>query len=293
MRLLAVIMLALLGACGGRGETPQSRDVPDVQALVRLDSDTLHDAVTDFSADGRSAYLTRSSADFGHTDPRTTQWSRGSWTPDEPVLPDHSGHLAGGSLAPGDTLLWMWTTAESGLGRAWNLVTSRSIEGVWQTPTVLPAPINSDASECCVTAKEPGWVYFSSNRDGSWDIYRVRTDLPYTSEPERLPSPVNGPEHEWPSWADPSGGFLLFSSIRSTGAGGDDLYITCRRGEAWEDPILLPGSTNGPEFEDSGILTPDRAHLLFSRHGAGAPGGSLGSIHMREAEPFLRLCGGA
>lgn len=131
---------------------------------------------------------------------------------------------------------------------------------VWQK---IPAPVSTDKSECCVVPISPDRFLFSSDRGQMWDIYearRTRTGYAVT----RLPDSVNSEGMEWPSFVDRKGRFLLFSSIRKGGIGGDDLYISHNVNGEWQPAVNLGVPINTEGYEDSPKMSADGKYLYFS-----------------------------
>ncbi|MDX2057879.1 MAG: hypothetical protein SFV24_08780 [Gemmatimonadales bacterium] len=272
---LGCIILVTLTACQAIGRPAATIDSVAIAALSTLDQPTTHDAVLGLGE--RDGFLVRSAIDFSTTSLRQVAWRAGVWIDQGPPWPDLDGAIAGGSRAPDGRRLVGWTTAESRLGGAWDLWISTPTGPGWSHPRPL-ASLNSAAMECCLVASEPGWLYFASNRGGSWDVFRAPMVGDSVGDPERLGGSVNTPHDEWPSFADPAGRFLLHSSIRPGGRGADDIYRSCRRGDEWEVGQLLDDEVNSPRFEDSAILSPDGRWLVYARHGG--PGGSPGAIRI-------------
>lgn len=281
-RIVWVVLLAAVTSCEG---TDRPAPAPLLAGMV---VDSLHTTVSGLMTDGRMAFLARSAPDFSRTDLRVTRWNGQAWLPDESLFPALTGHVAGGATSPGDSLLYLWTTSASAFGPAWDIAVSRH-SGEWEPPVMLAPPVNSDSMECCVAARQPGWLYFASNRLGTWDIFRAARGDDGWEEPERLPDGINSAGHEWPGSVDPQGRFLLFSSIRPGGAGADDIYLACARNGRWDEPHRLGDSVNTPAFEDSPLLSPGGRHLLFARHGGGP--GLIGRVHVIDAAPILERCG--
>lgn len=164
---------------------------------------------------------------------------------------------AHGISAPGaDDLTWLTGRGPTGDDRSpddWNLFLGRDDHF-----EALPFPVNTPFSECCVATVDAANFLFSSDRAGTWDIYQAthsndqwqvqRLGEPLSSEPRAdLPSSQFG---EWPSFVTPK--WLLFSSIRPGGIGGDDLYLACGNlADGFGSPILLPRPINSDGFEDS------------------------------------------
>ncbi|MBC7895635.1 MAG: PD40 domain-containing protein, partial [Cytophagaceae bacterium] len=247
---MGLLMFAVSSCDAGSLREAREDHVADLRAL---DQDSTHDVMTGVTTDGRRAFLTRSSRDFGYTDVRTTTWSGAGWAPDSSLFPTLAGRIAGGRLGSGDTLIYVWSTRESVLGPAWDIAVSRRTNA-WQPPVPLPAPINTPAMECCASGEQAGWLYFSSNRDGSWDVFRARHDGTGWGAPEKLPEGINTTADEWPGSVEANGRFLLFSSIRAGGAGADDIYIACASGDGWKAPVMLGDSINTAAFEDTPLI---------------------------------------
>jgi hypothetical protein len=280
---IGVLMTA---ACAGKG-TPGGIDSLAVAALMALDQPDTHDAILDVSAIRRDAFLVRSAIDFSTTSLRRLEWREGAWVDRGPPWPDLDGSVAGGSRTPNGGLLFGWTTKDSPLGAPWDLWVSSAEGDGWTRPRQLTA-LNSPAMDCCLTATEPAWLYFSSNRAGSWDIYRSPLLGDSVGSPEPLGDSVNTVADEWPSYADRGGRFLLYSSIRRSGAGMDDIYLSCRSGDRWVAGRMLGPEVNTARYEDSAVLSPDGRWLLFQSHGG--PGGAPGAIRIVAAS-VVRSCG--
>jgi hypothetical protein len=58
--------------------------------------------------------------------------------------------------------------------------------------------------------------------------------------------------------------YLLFSSIRKSGYGGDDIYVAFREGASWTPARALPPPVNTAAYEDGARVSPDGKRLIFS-----------------------------
>lgn len=89
-----------------------------------------------------------------------------------------------------DDELFFWSDRPANLGGN-NIYYSRKINGVWQTPVILPEPINSNANDM-----QPfvfgDTLYFSSDRDGKPKIYKSVLQDEQWSTPEVVISSKNG-----------------------------------------------------------------------------------------------------
>lgn len=261
MRVRHVMAAALL--CVG-GSSGPSAELVSVNAP---DGERAHYGVTEFSPDGATVFLTRSNEDFSSTSILVTSPSTGSWpAPSAAPFADPSAD-SGGSLSADRDRLYFTSRRmdpEKGIADPWNLwVVERDGRG-WGAPAPLPSPVNTEHSECCVTAKARGALYFSSDRDGSWDIYRAEVAGGRIGRVTKLTGAINTKHGEWPSYVDPRERFLLFSSIRPDGHGGDDVYVSFREGASWGAGVNLGSPVNTDSYEDSAVIAPDGKHLYFS-----------------------------
>lgn len=229
-------LLLLLVSCAT--VPPQKTRVPEFAS-------PLHDSIS-FSGD--ALFLTRTTADFARSE--MLELRHGKWI----AVPFANGAASGASVDGSGTKVFFTRTD------TWDLwVAERDEDGGWNAKGAsLPKPINSDAWDCCGVADAKGDLYFASNREGSWDIFVARKD----GSVERVdalssgttggtPSP-SGRNGEWPSYVDPAGRFILFSSIREGGFGGDDIYYAFSDGAGgWQAPRNAGPLVNTTGYEDA------------------------------------------
>jgi hypothetical protein len=219
-----------------------------------------HDAPSTFVSE-RVLVFTRSTLDFD----RSSLWVFYTEESRAEPLSFSSPELrdSGGAWWQEEGTLY-FTSGRSGAADSdrWSIWSVRRVDSGWSEPAPLPAPVNSSASECCPVVDD-GWLYFASDRAGTWDVYRQPLDALSQGEPD-LVEPVSTEHGEWPSFVSRRDGVLLLSSIRPGGPGGDDLWLARWAGENWSPPSRLAGAVNGTGYEDSAILSPDGRWLYFS-----------------------------
>ena len=144
--------------------------------------------------------------------------------------------------------------------------TQRTI--VWEPARVLsrfhdfPYPV--DTSSAPFVAEHGNVVYFSMKRDkDDLDIYCARWGESRWSDPQLLQG-VNSPGDEKGPVLNQAGDHLYFSSDREGGFGGNDLYVSVRKGTEWSRPINLGSSVNTPADESSVCLNKDETMLIFA-----------------------------
>lgn len=121
--------------------------------------------------------------------------------------------------ADGQTLYFASDRLRPGSGSADLFLMHRSGEG-WSDPQLLPIINGSASHEASPSTSSDGYLYYSSNRDGDQDIYRVRlgVDGMPSQQPERITiEGVNLPgSDEYHPVITPGGRWLVFSSNRGS-----------------------------------------------------------------------------
>lgn len=224
-----------------------------------------HEGPSLFDAATGHFYFTRASADFSSA--RVMVLAPGEMVPTAAAF-STGPYDAGLTRSPsGDMFIFTSkrATAQNALPDEWNLWSVAAGASAGADPSPLPEPVNSSAAECCAAFAPDGTFLFSSDRRGSWDIYRASPVGGGSWTVRALEGTLNSEGDEWPSWVSTDGGLVLFSSTRPGGFGGDDLFAACRMpgADRWE-AIRLSAAVNTAGYEDSGMLTPDGRTFYWS-----------------------------
>jgi hypothetical protein len=142
-------------------------------------------------------------------------------------------------------------------------------------------------------------LYFASNRPGGaggWDIWASEW-IPQVgfSRPYNLGAPINTAANETAPAISGDGALLVFSSDRSGGYGGYDLWCSHLR-PTWTDPENLGPSVNSPANESDPILRLDNRSLVFTSDRSGKIGAlesSLMSLDRKQSSVALAPIAGA
>ncbi|MBI4752430.1 MAG: PD40 domain-containing protein [Acidobacteria bacterium] len=183
MRALIVCLVGIVWFCAppsfsqGAGGQKNGHFRPESQSgrvISGLNQAGVHNSLSDISRDGKTLFITYSAPDFSSTTLVSSQLIGGKWSPPLPVLFSDQKSDLSASLNPAQDRMF-FTSQRPIPGKKnsdpWNLwVAQRKVNG-WNAPNPVDEPVNSGQLECCVSAKAAGKLYFSSNRDGSWDIY--------------------------------------------------------------------------------------------------------------------------
>jgi len=149
--------------------------------------------------------------------------------------------------------------------------------------------INSSADDCYPTFDmDNGYIYFCSNRSGRFQLYRVRVD--YRQDLATVLQKEGKAEAELVRELSGDGNdkcpyiinnLMVFTSDRSGGQGGFDLYSSKYSNGSWSPPVNMGKKINSPKDEYRPIvndfLSGDEQRLndllIFSSNREGGKGG--------------------
>lgn len=279
-RLVLACAGSLLLCAALRAEAPRAPDLdyfgapppgntPEIFAPGIVSRPDRFEARIAFSPDGRDCFLTETDATFSHPTMLAAHRDAGGWTAFAPAPFAAKFKFCHEPFFSADNRR-LYFTADGNEAEPRNLrdfwMVERTDRG-WTEPTRLPAPINSDAIEFCLSEAADGTLVFASNRPGGqgiFDLYRVE---PHGDRAINLGSPINtaGPEFDPCLAAD--GSFLIFAGAARDGGQNLDLLISYRTGaHQWTAPAPLPGKVNTAANEYAPVLSPDGRYLFFVRH---------------------------
>ena len=129
----------------------------------------------------------------------------------------------------------------------------------WSVPVNLGPTVNSPFADNVPDLSRHGLsLYFSSSRPGGsgasdlWVSRRASVDDSW-GVPENLGTTVNSSAGDLGPSVSPDGHYLFFTSNRPGGLGLNDIWVSWRAAVhddfAWEAPVNLGSSINGPDFE--------------------------------------------
>jgi hypothetical protein len=274
-----MILPILFALSGGAlcDATPQ-RLAPDV-----ISTSEAHEGLDWIAEDHRHLLFTRAAADFSGAEMYQAHKAEDDWVVTR-VSVSTGPYDAGMTPSPGGGEA-LFTSTRAGDGAAegdWNVwrVDASLSETGWQfgEPSPMPAPVNSEKSDCCAVYGRDDEVFFSSDRAGSWNLYRA-TPARDGYEVALLDGSLNTEDGAWPSAYFAEADALLISSIRKSGAGGDDIYLARREPGGWSAAEILGNGVNLSGYEDGGRLFWGRFYWssrisVADAKAAGEPGAS-------------------
>jgi hypothetical protein len=134
----------------------------------------------------------------------------------------------------------------------------------WGTPIHAGSSLNSTFDDDYPTISKSNNLYFSSNRDGNYDIYVSHFSEAGFAEPHRLDSTINTKNFEGHPFIAADESYLIFSSDRPGELGQGDLYISFKGKEnEWLEPINMGDKINSSFHDVAPYVSPDGKYLFF------------------------------
>ncbi|MEO1243823.1 MAG: hypothetical protein AAFX54_18095 [Pseudomonadota bacterium] len=109
-----------------------------------------------------------------------------------------------------------------------------------------------------------GYLYFSSRKQGRYDIYRARIKPNGFGTPEALPAPFNTDTHDSDFTMTRDGRVALWWSTRPGGHGSGDLYVSRLTENGWTPAENLGPAVNSAGLDYTPSLSPNNAVFYFA-----------------------------
>jgi tetratricopeptide (TPR) repeat protein len=151
---------------------------------------------------------------------------------------------------------------------------SNNINGNWSKPVDITEEIGSPGD--CYTSAISGngkELYLIKQGNYNSDIYVSYFQNDKWTVMEKLNNKVNSNEHETSVSITYDGNTLYFSSNRTGGKGGFDLYKSEKQNGEWGKPVNLGSTINTKYNEEAPCISLDGTILLFSSEGHRNMGG--------------------
>lgn len=239
---------------------------PELLAPGQINTPDSHESINYITENGDSIYFTRASKNYSSSNIMLAVKTPDGWTAQKLFPQTDQDYNADFTILPSGNLAF-FTSKQSPIDSIfsdeWNIWSIQKINGGWDinSKSIVSRGINSDAAECCLKVNSNGDIYFASERANSWDIYSAKWTGQKAENIERVQN-LSSDKMEWPSFISNDNTFLLMSSIRPDGIGGDDIYYSIKSGKNWSSPILLDTLFNTSQYEDSALYK--EGQLYFS-----------------------------
>ncbi len=158
-----------------------------------------------------------------------------------------------------------------------DIYTSTKTDDIWSRAKNLQAPVNSTMQDATVGLSPDGnemIIYRASDEMPDGDLFITQRSQGVWSTPVRMTDEINSKAHEPSATISPDGSEIYFTSDRTGGFGGRDLYRIRRLPNGlWSLPLNLGPKINTAYDEDGPFLHSDGTTLFFSSNGHNTMGG--------------------
>lgn len=242
-----LVLLAGIGSLGCHSPAADGGTVEIVGAGV-ISTDSVEFAFTT-TPDGGTAFFNRAPADRSRLVIMLAQRTASGWNAAQPAPFSGQHRDVDPFVTPDGRRLYFTSDRPRGgdsrrLFRTWYV---ERTESGWGPP--VDAAISADPvdEEVFVSAARGGTVIFGSRRGGRVAVWATRNERGTWTTPEPLPIAHDAPSN--PAIA-PSGRFIVFAGQVTEPRPNPDLFVTCRRGRGWSDPVPLARGTVNSAWAD-------------------------------------------
>jgi Tol biopolymer transport system component len=225
-----------------------------------------HEINATFTPDGKAIFFSKALPGWSRLTIVTSERRGGKWQ--EPRVASFSGQYrdADPFISPdGQRLFFISDRPVDGQPRkTYSLwAVAHREDGSWGIPQLVPGPANTLPNPAYPSVAANGNLYFSSGDAVDSEIYCARWRNGQYEAPEKLSFNRAAYRDLDPIVASDES-FLIFSSLNRPGFGSSDLYVSFRRNNTWEEPIVLGKTINSPLNEGQAGLSPDNHRLYFT-----------------------------
>lgn len=210
-----------------------------------------HDGPASFSKDCKTIYFTRVFRKNGDLDTSrfytnklkifTSTYDGQKWSEPEPFYLNSESYSVGHpAISPDGQTLYFASDMPGGNGGT-DIYSVQLVDGKWSNVKNLGTTINTFGNEVFPFIDNDGNMYFASDGLpglGSLDIFKSTFREGSWEKPENLKEPVNTAADDF-GFHKSNSGQVLFSSNRSGGLGGDDIYMGALI--KYADSVLISG----------------------------------------------------
>jgi Tol biopolymer transport system component len=150
----------------------------------------------------------------------------------------------------------------------------RRVDNVWTSPVLAPFSVTDHTYRQPYYSADGRKLYFSSDKNGSSDLWMVSRTAQGWDEPQVLPAPINTSSYEG-QYSQTKDGTAFFESDRPGGQGKFDIW-RIDPPQSGQPPRVenLGPIVNSSADEGDPMVSPDGAYLLFMSNRPGCIGGS-------------------
>ncbi|MFH2143732.1 MAG: hypothetical protein ABIJ97_15010 [Bacteroidota bacterium] len=219
-----------------------------------------HDACVYLSPDGQSMFIYRTNKQMTGGDIYFTELKNNNWT--DPVILDSevnspTGLETSAALSPDQNTVYFSSNREGGFGGKDLYRITKMPDGSWSKAQNLGGALNTPYDEDAPFIHPDGITLFFSSQGhrnmGGFDIFMTRKEGNNWTAPENMGYPINTVDDDIYFVLSANGKHGYFSSTKSGGYGGSDIYV-----------VDMPGDENNFLILKGTITTSEPEHMKLS-----------------------------
>ena len=146
-------------------------------------------------------------------------------------------------------------------------------EGKWTLPN-NQYDLNSSNHDATAGISSDGSILYLYKSSGGNHLYQSFLTKDFYALAEKMPNNINDGFKQSSASLTFDKTTLYFTSIRESGYGGQDIYLSKLDGKGrWQNPMNIGATINTPYDEEGVYITPDGKSLYFSSKGHNSMGG--------------------
>lgn len=253
------------------GQTPPTK-IPELFAPEIISKPGRYEFGCTMSADGKEFYY--GVDNNGQMEIYFTELKNGAWTSDQNLFPNDSCSYNDPMLSPDEQKLFFISnrpkTADGIMDDIDIWYIQRTDKG-WSSPFNVGDPINDNLDQYYMSFTNDGTMFYASKDKTpdapkyAFDIYKAAPDGNKFLTPQKLPEEINTNRYEADVFIAPDESYMIFCSIRRSGYGIGDLYISFRDDSGkWSPAVNMGPTLNTDQHELCPFVTKDGKYFFYT-----------------------------
>ena len=211
----------------------------------------------------------------GKSEIRYTKLNNGKWTVPETILSHEKYGFNDPFLSPDETELYFISnkpTSETDTLQNINIWFCKKEKTGWSEPINAGTNINSNRNEYYISFAADGTLFFASNKNAeekrvkyNFDIYSSKRINGQYQKAEILSDSINTIRYEADVFIAPDESYIIFCSMRKSGLGKGDLFISFKDEKGvWSKAKNMGSIINSSEHELCPFVSHDGQYFFYT-----------------------------
>lgn len=136
------------------------------------------------------------------------------------------------------------------------------VNGQWKTATLASFNIPQSKNIDPFLSNDGKILLFNSNSGGNFDIWAVKKQNNKWGDPYHTGKILNSDSSDFFATMAANGN-IYFSSTRSGGFGGSDIYMSRVVGGIYQTPVNLGTNLNSKGYDSNPFIAPDESYMIY------------------------------